>query len=94
MAGSATGLGFDSRGYKPDPPQGLPDYDHHQHLFLGVSLNAQGVFDWLLDRNGARHDAARKVTHGVFEVFNVPYTSIPILEHTDTPTGTVMAGGA
>jgi len=84
--------GFETRGYKPDPPSAmLPDYEHHQSLYLGVSLNAQGVFDWLLE---GRSETARKLTHGFFEVFNAPYTSLPLLESTRTPTGQVAAGGA
>jgi hypothetical protein len=84
--------GFGTRGYKPDPPSRmLPDYDHHQNMYLGVSLNAQGLFDWLLD---GRSEPARKLTHGFFEVFNAPYTFVPVLENSRTPTGTVAAGGA
>lgn len=90
-------VGFDSRGYKPDPPAGLPDYDHHQNLFIGVSLNAQGLFDYLLEgrsSHGAR--ATKKLAHGLFEMFNLPYTAGPIpgLQLTDTPTGIVNTGGA
>jgi len=90
-------VGFDTRGYKPDPPAGLPDYDHHQNLFIGVSLNAQGLFDYLLEgkrSGGAR--VGRKITHGLFEMFNLPYTTlaVPGLKATDTPTGTVDMGGA
>ena len=79
-------FGFDTRGYKPTPATGdLPAMDHHQNLFIGVSLNAQGVFDWLLE--GGRHETLRKLTHGTFEVFNIPYTSaiVPGLEYTRTP---------
>src|SRR5215468_857372 len=62
--------GFGTRGYKPDPPSSmLPDYQHHQNLYLGVSLNAQGLFDWMFDGRSA---AAGKITHGLFEVFNAP----------------------
>jgi len=82
--------GFGTRGYKPDPPSGsmLPDYQHHQNLYLGVSLNAQGLFDWLL---GGRSEPARKITHGFFEVFNAPFTFVPVLEQSRSPTGSVMA---
>lgn len=84
--------GFGTRGYKPDPPSRmLPDYQHHQNLYLGVSLNAQGLFDWLL---GGRSEPARKITHGLFEVFNAPFTFVPVLEESRSPTGTVMQGGA
>jgi hypothetical protein len=84
--------GFGTRGYKPDPPSGmLLDYEHHQNLYLGISLNAQGLFDWMLDGRSA---TARKLTHGFFEVFNAPYTFLPVLEDSRTPTGTVAPGGA
>jgi hypothetical protein len=84
--------GFGTRGYKPDPPSRmLPDYQHHQNLYLGVSLNAQGLFDWML---GGRSEPARKITHGVFEVFNAPFTFVPVLEQSRSPTGAVMPGGA
>jgi predicted lipoprotein DUF2279 len=84
--------GFETRGYKPDPPSKmLPDYEHHQNLYLGVSLNAQGLFDWLFD---GRSRMAGKLSHGLFEVFNLPYTSVPVLEHSRSPTGVVMPGGA
>jgi hypothetical protein len=80
-------LGFDTRNYKP-PPDPTDMVKPTQQMFIGVSLNAQGVLDYLL--NGK----ARKVTHGLFEVFNLPFTSLPLLEHDHSPTGTVMGGGA
>jgi hypothetical protein len=80
-------FGFETRGYKPTPASGpLPAMDHHQNLMIGLSLNAQGVFDWLFE--GGHHERARKVLHGFTEVFNVPYSSVtlPGLEWTRTPT--------
>src|SRR3954467_6972867 len=80
--------GFGTRGYKPDPPsRTVPDYEHHQNLYFGVSLTAQGLFDWML---GGRSEPARKITHGLFEVFNAPFTFVPVLESSRSPTGTVM----
>ncbi|HEV7555003.1 MAG TPA: hypothetical protein VGO00_06110, partial [Kofleriaceae bacterium] len=81
-------FGFDTRGYKPTPlvngmPMELPASDHHQNMFIGVSLNAQGVFDWLLEGRG--HETIRKMTHATFEVFNLPFTGGPILQYTRTP---------
>src|SRR5262249_13436408 len=35
-------VGYETRGYKRTP---IEDVDREQHLFLGVSLNLQGVFD-------------------------------------------------
>jgi len=77
--------GFDSRHYKP--PELDLNVTRTQQWFLGVSLNAQGVFDYLL------HGTPRKVTHGLFEVFNLPYTAVPVIETTRT-TNTAVEGGA
>lgn len=84
-------VGFDTRGYKPEPPADVPieEIDRRQRLFLGVSLNAQGVFDWML--GGGR---TRKVLHGVFEVFSLPGTTLPIFEGTRRPEGPVEMDGA
>jgi len=70
-------VGFETRGYKPDPLASEPDFDHRQKLFLGVTLNAQGVFDYLFDHRGG---SARKITHGTFEIFNLPYTTLPLFD--------------
>jgi hypothetical protein len=84
--------GFGTRGYKPDPPSRmLPDYEHHQNFYFGVSLNAQGLFDWLLDGRSA---AGKKLSHGFFEVFNMPYGFLPVIEESRTPTGAIAGGGA
>ena len=56
-----------------------------------MTLNAQGVFDRLLDRRAPR---ARKVMHGLFEVFNLPYTTLPLLDGTRRPVGPVEMDGA
>jgi hypothetical protein len=82
-------LGFDTRNYKP-PPDAASMAIPRQEMFIGVALNAQGALDWLLDD----HRTARKVTHGIFEVFQLPLTSLPVLEHTHSPTAPVMGGGA
>jgi hypothetical protein len=88
-------IGYETRGYKPSPPAGYPPYDHHQDLFLGVSFNAQGFLDWLLEDQPSRAArTTRYITHGVFELFNLPYTSLPVLDHRNVPTGPVMMGGA
>lgn len=83
-------LGFDTRNYKP-PLDASSTAVPKQQMFIGVSLNAQGVFDWLLDDH---HRTAKKIAHGMFEIFNLPFTSLPVLEHDHSPTGTVMGGGA
>lgn len=83
-------LGFDTRGYKPEPPPGYDKYKESQHLFIGLSLNAQGVFDWLLD---GRSRPAKKILHGTFEMFNAPFGSLPVIERVNHPSS-VKPGGA
>ncbi len=87
-------FGFDSRGYKPSPPAGIPTYEHHQDLFLGVSFNAQGFFDWLFDGPSSAARTTRYITHGTFEIFNLPYSSVPLIDYRNIPTHSVMSGGA
>ena len=65
------GVGFQTRDYKP-PPDPTDRISAHQTLYLGVSLNVQGAIDYFL-RDG-NHEGLRKVGHGLFEVFNLPYT--------------------
>ncbi|HET9626615.1 MAG TPA: DUF2279 domain-containing protein [Kofleriaceae bacterium] len=84
-------FGFDTRGYKPTPlvngvAMDLPPSQHHQNIFLGVSLNAQGFFDWLFT-GPTDHGSLRKASHALFEVFNLPFTGGPVpgLELTRTP---------
>ena len=91
-------VGFETRGYKPEPPYMIDpedptkqDYPQRQTLFLGLTLNAQGVFDHLLERRAPR---TRKVLHGLFEVFNLPFTTLPVLDGTRRPEGPVDMDGA
>lgn len=65
------GVGFQSRNYKP-PPDPAARAVPHQDLFVGVSLNVQGAIDYFA-RSG-KHETLRKIGHGLFEVFNLPYT--------------------
>jgi len=86
-------LGFDTRNYKP-PPDPTDLVKPTQQMFIGVSLNAQGVLDYLLDGHPSEvARKSRKVTHGLFEVFNLPYTAVPVIETTRT-TNTAVEGGA
>lgn len=78
-------VGFESRGYKPDPPYKIDptdparqDYAKRQSSFVGVSLNAQAVFDRLLR---GRSEPLRRFAHGTLEVFAIPYTSLPVVAH-------------
>jgi hypothetical protein len=87
-------VGFGTRGYKPTPAPGT-SYPHQQLLSVGVSLNAQGLFDWLLDGKTSRSaKTAKAMAHGVFEVLNLPYTNVPAIEVRRSPTGSVNNGGA
>ncbi len=71
--------GFDTRNYKPDPDADVNDAPR-QEMFAGLAFNAQGFFDWLLeDRKTPGAQKARKVAHGLFEVFNLPGASIPLI---------------
>jgi len=88
--------GFGSRNYKPDAvtpadmaaAPGRPT----QELFLGVTLNAQGLLDDLLE---SRTPKLRKVTHGLFEVFSVPFTYPAVqYDHSPCPTCKVNVDGA
>jgi hypothetical protein len=70
-------IGFEARGYKPEQIPVDTSHPVSQRLFFGLTLNAQGLFDHLLR---GRSEPARKLTHGMFEVFNVPYSTLPLLD--------------
>jgi hypothetical protein len=70
--------GFGSDHYKPDPIPAEQE-PRTQRVFLGVSLNAQGVVDDLL------RGPLRAAGHGVFEVMNAPYTSLPVADLSRSP---------
>lgn len=87
-------LGFESLGYKPDPlykpnPEEcmatgmLCDFDKERNIYIGLTLNAQGLFDHLLS------GTPRKLTHGVFEVFSVPYTTLRAANYNAVPDALV-----
>lgn len=84
-------VGYGTDGYKPEPPPGGAPYAMRQHKYVGISLNAQGLFDWLFEK---RSRPARKITHGLFEVFNAPFSFVPLDDHVTRPTGAVDPGGA
>jgi len=86
--------GFGTRNYKPTPDPDITGKPQ-QELFLGLSLNAQGLFDWLLEGHHSRAArATRKVTHALFEVFNLPFTSLPVVPYDHTASGKPMMDGA
>lgn len=76
------GIGYETRGYKPQP---IDPVDRTRHLFLGLSLNAQGLFDLALGhRKSKLARAGHVVTHQVFEYFNIPFTSAAVAGPTST----------
>jgi hypothetical protein len=65
-------IGYETDKYKPVPSPMEPRV-RTQHLFFGLSFNAQGAIDLAL--SGRRHLAARvthTLGHGLSEVMNVP----------------------
>ena len=86
--------GFGTRNYKPTPDKDITGKPT-QELFIGVSLNAQGLFDWLLEGHRSRSArTTRKVTHALFEVFNLPYTAVPVIENDHMASGPPAMDGA
>jgi hypothetical protein len=69
--------GFEADKFKPEPMD--PGARRRQHLFLGLSVNMQGVVDLALadDHHGVAV-AARAVGHVVFELLNPPFGSIAV----------------
>ncbi|CAN5811459.1 hypothetical protein BH11MYX2_BH11MYX2_12310 [soil metagenome] len=87
-------FGFKTRGYKPDPLYKIDendpdrmDFKHSQTTFFGITLNAQGIVDYLL-RDG-KHETLRKVGHAGFEVFAIPGTTLDVVDHVAHPVGEV-----
>ena len=69
---------FQSRHYRPTPD---PDIAKpiRQDLFFGLSLNPQGIFDTIFEnRPSTAARRAKTITHGLFEVFNLPLSSVKL----------------
>ena len=62
------------------------DFDKERNLFVGFSLNAQGLFDSIFR---GRSEPARKIAQGTFEVFSIPYTTLRAAEHSAVPSGII-----
>jgi hypothetical protein len=71
-------LGYATRGYEPAPrvPEPL-----RQRLSLRFSLNLQTVFDDLLHAPAAARSTGSAVVHFVNEVYQPPYTSLPVFTY-------------
>jgi hypothetical protein len=84
-------LGFQSRNYKPPPTllmMELPEVTRTQDLFLGLSVNAQGIVDHFM----AKRSRLRTSAHGVLEVLTPPLT-VPMVGG-DRSTTRPGSGGA
>jgi hypothetical protein len=43
----------------------------------------------------AAYEVLKSTPAGIFnEIFNLPYTALPVVDHRNVPTGSVMSGGA
>ena len=72
-------IGFGSHNYKPSPDKDLAGERPHQDLTLRLAFNMQGVTDYLLENRrswGAR--TGKRILHGLFEVFGLPYGSVAL----------------
>jgi hypothetical protein len=72
-------LGFQSRNFKPAPPPG-DTAPRTQTGFLGVTLDMQVIIATTLGGHstaGAR--ITRSIGHGLFEAFNLPYSTVPVV---------------
>jgi hypothetical protein len=78
-------VGYQTRRYRPVPE----DRDaavRKQSMFVGLSLNLQGVIDDALEgRTGRGPRLTRQISHGVFEMMNLPYTTLPVVGGTRSP---------
>lgn len=82
------GVGFKTRDYKPPPTLEPPDVRRTQTLFIGASLNVQGIIDHLLPTRSK----LRAAGHGLFEVL-APPLSVPLFG-VERGTRAVERGGA
>jgi hypothetical protein len=73
--------GFRAVNYKPHDSRGTDVLPRRQELYLGVSLNAQAVWDRLFERRGT----VRAIGHDTFEIVNVPFTSAAIVSASRSP---------
>jgi len=68
-------VGFHIENPRPEATPPMSGVVTTQHLFVGVSLNLQGLFDQL-----SPGSTAHAIGHGLAEVVNVPFTTLPLLE--------------
>ena len=85
-------VGFETRNYKPPPtllggPMLEMEVTRRQTLFFGVTFNAQGLIDHVMDKDSK----LRKAGHGVLEVLTPPWTRI-VPAHIDATRTTTDPG--
>ncbi len=72
-------LGFASRNYKPAPVSDSVAR-REQRVLIGVTLDLQAVLDAALaGRPSPAARLGRSLGHGAFEVFNLPFSTLPLL---------------
>jgi hypothetical protein len=77
-------VGYEAERYKPERMD--PALRRTQHVFLGMSVNMQGVMDLALaDRAGGAAARVRRVGHVIFELVNPPYGSVAVAGATRSP---------
>lgn len=77
-------VGYEAQRYKPDRMD--PAVRRSQHLFLGLSVNMQGLLEIALaNRGGGAAASARAVGHLVFEFVNPPFGSVAVAGGTRSP---------
>jgi hypothetical protein len=71
-------FGFEAHHYSPEPVVDLAP--HRQTLFVGLTLNMQGVLNSLLPDS-----LGRRIGNGIFEVYALPYTTLRMYDYSRTP---------
>lgn len=71
-------VGYEADKYRPEPI--APGARRSQHLFLGASINMQGLLELALaDRPGVLARKGRAVGHLAFELLNPPFGSAALI---------------
>jgi hypothetical protein len=77
-------VGYETRRYRPVPEDRAAAV-RKQSLFIGLTLNLQGILDHALEGQRGGRKLARQIGHGVFELMNAPYTTLPMLGGSRSP---------
>lgn len=71
-------VGFEAHHYSPAPEMRVAP--RRQTLYLGLSINMQGVLNELFDDS-----RGRRIGRGIFEVYSLPYTTFRYAEASRSP---------